>query len=352
VLIPGAGTGPGNSLIRSLRAGAPSLFIVGCHDDRFVLKRSWADTNYLVPPVWGPRFGDALRRIIDAERVDLIFPNTDVDVKAFSDIRDQLPGRLFLPSKAVIEICQDKHALTGFLGSRGFPVPACYEVTNLDDLEGIFDRLGSPPPFWCRIRSGTASWGAAPVRTPEQARGWIKYWEEMRGITEGSFTISEYLPGRDLGCQCLWKDGRLVLIKTVERLSYFGGADRPSGVSSNAALAKTVVEPAVARLCEEAIRALDKEASGAFTLDLKGDRAGKMCLTEINVGRFITTTNLFDLAGKHNMSATYVRLAMGDEVAIEEPYDAPEDYYFVRDLDMLPAVLRADEFFEGILDAR
>ena len=352
VLIPGAGTGPGNSLVRSLRAADPSIVIVGTHDDRFVLKKSWADVNYLVPPPARPRFADALRSIVREEQVRLIFPNTDADVKAFSDLRDQFPSRLFLPSKAVIDLCQDKHALSAFLRSRGFPVAASHEIADLHAIENIFETLGARRPIWCRARAGFGSWGATPVNTPEQARSWITYWEEMRGVPATSFTLSEYLPGRDLGCQCLWKDGRLVLIKTAERVSYFGGADRPSGVSSNAALAKTVVEPDAVRLCAGAIRAIDPQATGAFTVDLKGDATGRMCLTEINAGRFITTTNLFDLAGKHNMSITYVRLALGDDVAIDDPYDAPEDYYFVRDLDTVPAILHGDEFFEGIVDAR
>ena len=33
-----------------------------------------------------------------------------------------------------------------------------------------------------------------------------------------AFVLSEYLPGRDFGCQSVWKDGKLVLIKTYERL--------------------------------------------------------------------------------------------------------------------------------------
>ncbi len=39
LLVPAAGTGPGNSLVRSLRSGDSSFVIVGCHDDRFVLPR-------------------------------------------------------------------------------------------------------------------------------------------------------------------------------------------------------------------------------------------------------------------------------------------------------------------------
>jgi len=82
LLISGAGTGETNNLIRSLRAGDPSLCIIGCHSDRFVLKKSAADRNCLIPSSTHPRFPDALRHVIEQEQVDLVIPNSDADVKA------------------------------------------------------------------------------------------------------------------------------------------------------------------------------------------------------------------------------------------------------------------------------
>jgi carbamoyl-phosphate synthase large subunit len=194
--------------------------------------------------------------------------------------------------------------------------------------------------------------GATPVASPAHARGWIRYWEDMRGVPASAFTLSEYLPGRDFACQSLWKDGDLCLIKTVERLSYFGGASQPSGVSSIAALAKTVVEPRVVQVCTQAIRRLGAEVSGAFSVDLKANVDGVPCITEINAGRFITMMNLFDLTGKHNMSATYVRLALGETIDLRDEYDVAEGYYFMRDVDTTPGIFHGDELFEGIQDAR
>lgn len=351
VLVPGAGGGMGNNLIRSLRAADPPLIVVGCHSDRFALKKSTADRNYLVHTSTHPDFAGSLRRVIRAEKIDLAIPNTDVDVRMVSRLRKRIPCRVFLPSHRVIELCQDKFRLTAFLESRGIAVPPTYPVSGRASIANAFRRVGRQP-VWCRIRSGGGSRGAVPVRNPEQAWSWIRYWEEMRGVPAESFTLSEYLPGRDFACQSLWKDGRLVLAKTCERLSYFGGETQPSGVSSIAALAKTVVAPHVVQVCAAAIRALDPRISGAFSVDLKENADGLPCITEINVGRFITMMNFFDLTGKHNMTVTYARLALDEPVEIQDPYDAVEDCYFVRDGDTVPAIFRADELFEGIHDAR
>jgi carbamoyl-phosphate synthase large subunit len=348
LLISGAGTGESNNLIRSLRAGDPSLLLIGCHSDRFVLKKSAADRNYLIPSSSHPGFPDALRHVVEREQVDLVIPNSDADVKAVSRVRSEVPCHLFLPQKDVIELCQDKYELTIFLRSQGVPAPVTYPVTSLDGIDELFHQLGRHSPLWCRMRTGSGSIGAVPVRKPDQGRSWIRYWEEMRGVPATSFTLSEYLPGRDFACQSLWSEGRLMLIKTCERVSYYGGWNRASGVSSTPALAKTVRDPRVVEVCTDAVRAIDATASGVFSIDLKEDAQGVPCITEINVGRFFMITNIFDLTGRHNMALTYVRLALGEPVDIGEAYDVAEDYYLVRDLDTLPGIFHADALFEGI----
>jgi glutathione synthase/RimK-type ligase-like ATP-grasp enzyme len=351
ILVPGAGTGAGNSLIRSLRAGDRRFRVVGCHDDRFYLKKSVADTNYLLPPPRHAGYVASLGDAIRAGRVHLVIPNTDAAVRQISLIRDVLPCRVFLPSHAVLTLCADKYRLTARLAADGVPVPVTYPLRDRASVPAVFRRLRGGR-VWCRLRTGGASRGAVPVSTAAQAIAWIAYWERMRGVPARAFTLAEYLPGRDFACQSLWRDGRLVLIKTVERLSYFGGGSQPSGVSSIAALAKTVTEPAVVDVCTAAIRALGPGISGAFSVDLKENARGVPCVTEINAGRFITMMNLFDFTGRHNMAATYVRLALGYPVAIDPAYDVDVDHYFVRDVDTPPAVFHADELFRGIRDAR
>lgn len=350
LLLLRAGSGPSNSLFRSLRSGDPSLTIVGCHDDRFVLKKSPAKRNYLVPAASQRAFPRALRRIIGAERIDVLLPTTDADVLRISALRAKLPCRTFLPRHSVILRCQDKYALTRFLRSRGIPAPRTYPIASFRDIEGLFRRLGPRLPLWCRVRKGSGSFGAIPVTRPEQVRVWIRYFQELRGVPAGSFTLSEYLPGRDFCVQSLWKDGRLVLAKMAERLAYIDSGG-PSGVSSLASLASSAFEPAAHDACERAIRALDPKASGAFFADLKGDAEGRPCITEINAGRFASMTNLHDLAGRHNMTATYVRLALGKPVRIGEPYDHAKGCYVVRSVDTSPEVFYEDQFFQGIEDA-
>jgi len=352
VLVMRAGTGSSNNLVRSLHAVSDDVTVIGCHSDRFHLRRSEADRNYLIPLRDHPDLAHALHFVIAKERVNVVIPTTDDDVRTVSDVRASLPCRAFLPAPATIALCQDKYALSSKLEAVGVPVPRTLAISHLDEVEELFARLAPATRVWCRVRKGTGSLGATAVSSVEQARGWIGYWTEMRGIAVTDFTLSDYLPGRDFACQSVWKDGRVVLLKTTERVAYFGGAGGPSGVSSIGGIHKTVREPEVADICVAAVRAIDPAASGAFSIDLKVDRCGRPCVTEINVGRFLTGSPIFDLTGKHNMTATYVRLALDQPVQIDEPYDVTESYYMIRDLDTLPAILHADELSEGIEDAR
>lgn len=345
VLVLGAGSGPGNNLVRSLIKGDPSLEIVGCHTDRFALKKSIAPENFPLP-LAEHAFVRDLNRVAGAQRIDLVIPNSQPDVEKLSSLRDRLECRHFLPRREVIELCRDKYRLTEFLSQRGFPVPATYPVTNVRDVGGAFRRLRPAVQVWCRMREGTGSAAAIPVTSAAQARWWIGYWEKMRRIPPGSFTLSEYLPGRDFTVQCLLKDGGRIMAKMYQRLEYHVVGGGPSGVSSSAALAKMVFDPAVLRQATDAVLALDPRASSVFFVDFKEDASGRACITEINAGRFANVPTIHDLTGRDNMAIAYVRAALGEPVETREPQPYADDCYVLRGIDTVPAIVRGSELFQ------
>jgi len=352
LLITNAGTGPTSSLVHSLRAGDPSLVLVGAHWDRFILRSSDLEERYLTPHVDDDTYVEALARVARDSRVDALIPNADPEVAIVSRHRAQFPCRVWLPDDDLVTLCQDKYALAQHLRQHGVPAPRTVALTGLDDLEAAWESLGRPARAWCRIRTGTGSRGATSVRDVAQARSWIDYWRTMRDVAPAQFTLSEYLPGRDFSCESVWQDGRLVVVKTTQRISYFGGGDRPSGVSSNAALAKTIRDERLVEISAAAVLSLSSRASGVFSLDVKEDAAGHPCVTEINIGRVFSTTILFDLVGKHNVALLYVRLALGEDPGVWGEYDVDPDYYFVRELDRVPTILHADDLLDGVQDAR
>lgn len=356
ILITSAGSGPSNNLMRSLKHADASVVLFGCHPDRFILNLSPAKRNFLVPP-FDPmdagseaHFDQALRSIVASGQVDLIIPGNDRDGLALATMqeRQRFACRTLLPSVETITLCQDKYALNLLLRDQGIPVARTYPVTGKRALLKAWRALAPCEMAWCRIRRGAASRGATMVRDASQAWNWISYWHTMRGVPVEDFTLSEFLPGRDYNVQGLWSGGRLVLIKMCERLSYLNADHHPSGMASTPALAKTTWEPAVIEPCEAALRAIDPRACGVFNFDLKENDAGVPCITEVNAGRFAMITNLYDLTGRHNMAAAYVRLACGEATGIDEPYDDDSEHYLIRELDTLPGVFPADQLFTSI----
>lgn len=351
MLLLGAGTAAAENLLGSLRHGDPSLVVLGAHDDRFVLKHSGAAARHLLPPPRARGFIPALRGLTRARGIDLVIPTSDVHVQVLSRGRRRLGGTVFLPSPGAVDLCQDKYALIQVLRRRGLAAPETHRVAGRKSIDRIFARLGGGPLF-CRPRSGTCSRGGAAVSSPDQAWSWIRIWETMQGIPAASFTLAAYLPGRQFACQSAWRNGRMVLANTFERLSYFGVDNIPSGITSLASLAKTVVAPEVVALCRQAIAAASPRASGAFSVDVKEDAQGRPHVTEINAGRLFMGMTAFDRILKHNMTSTWVRLGLGQDVALAEEYDTADGYYMVRDLDMPPGLFRAEELFDGIDEAR
>src|SRR5690348_11508812 len=102
----GAGTGSSGNVIRALRTVTPDPYIIGVHDDRFMLKLSLADRNYACPKPTSAEFVDVMVEIVRRERVNVVMPTDDVMVKALSDARDRFAINLLLPRRETIDLCQ------------------------------------------------------------------------------------------------------------------------------------------------------------------------------------------------------------------------------------------------------
>src|SRR5262249_5432546 len=148
------------------------------------------ERNYLLPE-FSANLGAALRKIVAVERVDLVIPTSDAGVAMLSALRAKLKHHTFLPRRSVIERCQDKYILTQFLLEHGIPAPITYPIGKGAKVEALFRRFKRSDRLWCRIRAGAGSYGAIPVKTPAQVKSWIAYWQAMRGVAPGSFTLSE-----------------------------------------------------------------------------------------------------------------------------------------------------------------
>lgn len=339
VLVQGAGGGGGNNLIRSLRQSGLDLRILGSNCLRHAVAKSSADETFLLPVCSDGGYVDALNALIEREAIDLVIPNSDRETGAVSALREAIHARTFLPPDDVVRTCHDKHALYRRFSSVGLPMAASVSLEGHADLETAFAALPAGDRYWVRPRRGSGSRGATWVHTPAQAQKWIDLWIELRGYHWDDFQICSFLPGRDFCFQSVWREGQLVVAKLVERLAYYGGAARLSGMASTPEIARTVRDEATLDMIFRAVRTLTPEPHGNFSMDLKGDADGVMNITEVNIGRFCMITTIFDSTGKVNTAGAYVRSAFGEPVEVDDPIDIDEGYLLIRELDTEPLVV-------------
>jgi carbamoylphosphate synthase large subunit len=334
ILVTGAGGAPGNNFIRSLRAAPEKMVIIGVDCNKYHLEWPDADRCYLVPLCKEPDYIDRLNEIIQKEKIDFVHPQPDVEVLCLAENRHRLSALSLLPRLETIRICQDKYLSVKMWLEKGIPAPKSMPIKNLEDLSLIAEELGFP--FWLRATQGAGGRGSTPVDNLDTARYWIQYWRS-RGI-DWEFVAHEYLPGKNIAFQSLWKDGELVTSQARERLEYLYPFLAPSGVTGTPVVARTVHRQDINEIAYQCVKAIDPKATGIFSVDLKEDKNGIPMPTEINPGRFFTTSYFFTAAGS-NIPYWYVCLGLNEKIPSLPQFNSVEkDLYWIRHMDC-PAVL-------------
>ncbi len=345
LLVTGAGGSAAANFVHSLRMTSEDFHLVGTDSDRYLLELADLDVRYLVPRADDPSYLAELRAVIETEQIDLVHPQPDPEVLALSAVRDELGARTFLPQHETIVLCQDKAASAQAIAAAGLPSPDARSGTSEEELRAATaEILEAHGKAWVRARRGAGARASLPVTAPEQAVAWLQYWADVRGLTAEDFMVSQFLSGREFAFQSLWLDGRLLVSAARERLAYLFGHVAPSGQTSTPSVARTVHRQDVNELAAAIVRAVDPAATGVFCVDLKEDADGRPLVTEINAGRFFTTSNFLAAAGV-NMPYHYVRLALGEPVEELPSFNAAEaDLYWIRMIDMGFKLVREGEW--------
>lgn len=335
ILVTGAGGAAAANFVHSLRLAPEPFYVVGTDTSKYHLELAPVDARYLLPRVDEAGYLDELNALVEAEGVEVVHPQPEQEVLLLAREHERVRAATFLPRVETVEICQDKATFARRMADAGLSAPRFARASDESTLrEATASILEAREQGWVRAVRGAGARASLPVSSPDQAAAWVLYWIERRGLSYGDFMVSEFLPGREFAFQSVWVDGRLFTSAARERLEYVFGHLMPSGQSSSPSVARTVHRKDVNELASQAVKAVDPEATGVFCVDLKEDEDGRPLVTEINAGRFFTTSNFLAEAGA-NMPYTYVRLALGETPEDLPRFDAVEaDLYWIRMIDM------------------
>lgn len=345
ILVTGAGGAAAANFVHSLRLAPEPFFVVGSDTSKYHLELAPVDARYLLPRAEDPGYLDELNALVEKEELEVVHPQPEQEVLVLARERRRVRAATLLPGAEAVALCQDKAAFAARMAEAGLPTP---QFARPDSEELLRDATASildgRERAWVRAVRGAGARASLPVSSPDQAVAWVRYWSETRGLEIDDFMVSEMLPGAEFAFQSLWLEGELVTSAARQRLEYVFGHLMPSGQSSSPSVARTVHREDVNELATRAVRAVDPRATGVFCVDLKEDADGSPLVTEINAGRFFTTSNFLAEAGA-NMPYEYVRMALGERPDGLARYDAVEpDLYWIRMIDMGYKLVREGEW--------
>lgn len=343
ILITGACAVSARSVLRSLKMSV--LF----HDAEFIgwdmcklLYGVYAgefDKIYKVPAVTSPDYRQIAQTILDDEKPDAVIVVPEVEVLYWSKHPFNVP--YIVPPVKFAELVISKEKLFDALDGTGL-VPKYCNISSSEIMKVDFNNpLGYP--VW--IRDGTAGTasakGAFKADSLDELQAWVKI---NPGTTH--FQLSQFLPGRNLGCFCLFKNGKLVKMAQAQRIEYIMSKVAISGITGNTSKGKLLNEDKIMKVALDAINMLCKKTgeimNGLVVVDMKEDASGNPIITEINI-RHVAFSSSFAMAGQ-NISEAQLLLTLDrdGEVIGSVRKDYPHDNLLLRDVDGIPVYIEKE----------
>jgi carbamoyl-phosphate synthase large subunit len=343
LLLTGAGGSASSNVLDALKLSTLDLDIIGVDSSQRMIALSAASQKFLVPHATDEEYLSDIIKLVEKYSIQVIHVQPDSEVNVLSANREKLNASIFLPDQDAIDLARDKEKFAVAMRKAAVPVPISGDGGGkLEFIQVCSELLRSVPKLWVRARTGAGSRASLPVTSTSQAVNWIEWWIQEKNLAWEDFQVSEFLPGQEYALQTVWQNGLLISAEARVRISYLYGFLTPSGQSSTPSVARTTSNPEVYEVGLNAIRALSKNPHGIFCVDMKTDFDEKIKVTEINAGRFFTTSNFFAHAGV-NMPEMSVRGALGETLSPIGVGTLGDDLFWIRMVDMGFKLVHRDE---------
>lgn len=255
------------------------------------------DVAHSIPLAKDPQFIPTLERLVKAERIDVLFVGTDVELGLFAAEKARfaaLGTKVVVSSPRVVETADDKWLTAQFLRENGFPFPRTALANDAASCRALAAEAGFP--LFAKPRRGARSVGARVVKSNIDLEALLS--------PSSDLVVQEYLPddpGEFTAGAVGAVDGSIGGVVVLRRdlrdgntfRAYHDGSDR--------------YEARIAQIA----KTLGVEGPSNFQFRVKN---GEPVVFEINA-RFSGTTPLRALFGFNEVSAIIDNLIDGTPIA-------------------------------------
>ncbi|MGI0081708.1 MAG: hypothetical protein ACREAG_00170 [Nitrosopumilaceae archaeon] len=355
ILVTGAGGIGGVNFVRALRASKEEFFIVGTDFNPFHLQFPNVDLRINSPRHSDPAFIKLLAKIIDENKIDFLHPQPSSEAQVVSKEHITIKAKVLLPTANVIG--RDKLETQIILEKNGLPIAKTKTVSSPEMIEPTFNSFNQEK-IWVRTKKGAGGSLSLLCNNSKEAKLWISLWITKGKALFDDFMIQEYLPGKNLAWDSLWYKGKMIASFTRERLEYPFKHISPSGITGTPTVSRIIIDERINKIGENAVKAIDPLPHGNYAVDLKENSDGRPCITEIDAGKFHSTTPLWgyistkiqETEPMKNLPYLYVLLGIGEIDPTVLGHDIyPEGLYLLRHIDCGDWLWRENGFKVQIL---
>lgn len=198
VLVTGVGgRSVGHQILHALRLLGPKYRIVATDADPYSFGLYQTDCRYIVPRATAPDYCDAIARLVENEKIDVILPGTEAEVLVLAHNAERfrkLGCVLIASALPVIERCANKEVLYSWLAANGIGVP---RSVRGNAWRKFVSDVGFPVVAKPSLASG-GSRNVAILATPDEVDRYFVdtgqdpqtvVIQEYVGSTESEFTV-------------------------------------------------------------------------------------------------------------------------------------------------------------------
>ena len=356
ILVTGSGGIGGVNFVRALKLFSDKFFIVGTDFNKYYLQFAELDERIISPKHSDPNFIPFLNKLVEKHKIEFLHPQPSSEALVVSQNLDKISTKTLLPPPNVIST--DKLETQKILLKSGILVAKTKVIDNYDMIANAFEELDGGS-LWIRAKSGAGGNLSLLCNNSSEVEYWMKLWISRGKANFNDFMLQQYLPGRNIAWDSFWYKGKLVSSFTRERLEYPFKHISPSGITGTPTVSKIIIDESVNKIGENAVKSVDDKPHGNYAVDLKEDNDGNWHVTEIDSGKFHTTTPLWGFISTkflkqdplHNFPYLYTMLGLEE---ISDPGFLgndiyPEGLHILRHIDCGTWIYRDDGFKEKVL---